>query len=71
MNFYISDCHFGHKNIIAYDQRPFFSVEEMDAAMIQNWQKVVSDNDTVYILGDFCWGKCNYVGKHSGPASGL
>lgn len=56
MNFYISDCHFGHKNIIAYDQRPFFSVEEMDAAMIQNWQKVVSDNDTVYILGDFCWG---------------
>ena len=56
MNFYISDCHFGHKNIISYDKRPFFSVEEMDAAMIQNWQRVVSDNDTVYILGDFCWG---------------
>lgn len=28
MNFYISDCHFGHKNIVAYDHRPFFSVDE-------------------------------------------
>lgn len=55
MNFYISDCHFGHKNIVAYDHRPFFSVDEMDAEMIRNWQSVVSDNDTVYILGDFCW----------------
>ena len=55
MNLYISDCHFGHKNIVAYDHRPFFSVDEMDAEMIRNWQSVVSDNDTVYILGDFCW----------------
>ena len=56
-NFYISDMHFGHKNCIAFDNRPFTSVEEMDAAMIANWNQAVSSGDTVYILGDMCWGK--------------
>ena len=56
-NFYISDLHFGHFNIIRHCNRPFSSSEEMDKALIDNWNKVVSDNDTVYILGDFCFSK--------------
>lgn len=59
MNYYIADTHFGHANIIRYDNRPFKSMEEMDAAMILNWNKVVSSDDTVYILGDFSWHKEN------------
>lgn len=55
MKFYISDLHFGHKNILSYDNRPFFSVEEMNEKLIENWNKVVSDNDEVYILGDIFW----------------
>ena len=55
MNFYISDNHFGHFNIIRYDNRPFDSVEKMDEIMIDRWNEVVVDNDTVYILGDFSW----------------
>lgn len=55
--FYISDMHFGHKNIVRYDNRPFYSTQEMDDALINNWNSVVSDNDTVYILGDFSWYK--------------
>lgn len=53
--FYISDLHFGHFNIIRYDNRPFKSVEEMDNALIKNWNKAVSNEDIVYILGDISW----------------
>ncbi len=55
MNFYIADTHFGHHNVIRYDNRPFRTIAEMDNTMIDNWNKVVGDNDTVYILGDFSW----------------
>lgn len=55
INFYISDTHFGHKNILRYDNRPFFTLSEMEKAIIENWNRVVSKNDTVYILGDFSW----------------
>lgn len=56
-NFYIADLHLGHSNSIKFDNRPFESVKEMDQTLIDNWNKVVSDEDTVYILGDFCWSK--------------
>ena len=57
MNRYIADLHFGHSNIIRFDNRPFGSVEEMNETLINNWNKKVKSNDTTYILGDFCWGK--------------
>ena len=55
MNYYIADTHFGHYNILKHSKRPFTSVEEMDEAIIKNWNDVVTDNDDVYILGDFCF----------------
>lgn len=53
--FYIADLHFGHKNILAYDNRQFLTVDEMDKALIRNWNSVVTQNDIVYILGDISW----------------
>lgn len=53
--FFTSDLHFGHKNILRFDNRPFTTVEEMDAAIISNWNQRVSPKDTVYILGDVSW----------------
>ncbi len=51
--FFIADTHFGDKNIIGYENRPFKNINEMDIALIDNWNGVVSDNDTVFLLGDF------------------
>lgn len=55
MNFYISDTHFGHQNTLAYDNRPFSSVEEHDETLIQNWNDAVNVDDHVYILGDISY----------------
>lgn len=51
--FYISDCHFGHENVIGFDKRPFNDVEEMDQCMMEYWNQCVQKEDEVYILGDF------------------
>ena len=53
--FIISDTHFGHNNIIRFCKRPFIDSDVMDEALIDNWNRVVSKEDTVYVLGDFCY----------------
>lgn len=52
MNYYIADCHFGDEKVIHFSYRPFETVEEMDAAMIRNWNRRINDWDDVYIVGD-------------------
>lgn len=54
--FFTSDTHFCHSNVIKYCKRPFSSIEEMDEALINNWNSVVGPNDYVFHLGDFCFG---------------
>jgi calcineurin-like phosphoesterase family protein len=53
---FISDPHFGHKNIIKYCNRPFLDTEEMDNVIIENYNRTVQDDDLVFWLGDmfFC-----------------
>mgnify|MGYP003302343206 CR=1 FL=1 len=46
MNYYISDIHFGCQN--NYEGRTL----EHDQLIKKNWNEVVHNNDTVYILGD-------------------
>lgn len=58
-DFFTSDLHFGHANIIKYCHRPFATVDEMNKAIIERWNNVVTDTDEVYILGDLALGKLN------------
>lgn len=52
MIYLTSDTHFGHANIIEYSKRPYRHVDEMDEALVENWNRVVTPKDVVYHLGD-------------------
>ena len=53
--FYISDLHFGHSNILTYDNRPFANIEQHDRQLIERWNNTVTNDDDVWILGDISW----------------
>ena len=55
--FFTADTHFGHARIVELCHRPFATVQEMDAALIANWNAVVGPADLVYHVGDFSFAK--------------
>jgi calcineurin-like phosphoesterase family protein len=57
MIFFTADNHFDHANIIRYCFRPFKDKDEMNRAMITNWNLHVKKEDTVYVGGDFMFVK--------------
>lgn len=50
--YFTADPHYFHANIIRYCNRPFHDVQEMNEALIERWNSVVSFGDTVFVLGD-------------------
>lgn len=56
---YIADWHYAHGNILAFDGRPFSSVEEMNAELVRRWNEAVKPGDTIYVLGDMFWCKAD------------
>lgn len=52
MIYITSDLHFGHDRKFMYGPRGFGSIEEADRTVVENWNRIVSDDDTVYVLGD-------------------
>ena len=52
MNYYISDLHLLHENVLRFDNRPFETIENMQETIVNNWNRKVTNGDTVYILGD-------------------
>lgn len=61
MNYYISDLHLGHKNVIYLSKRQFHSIEEMNQTIINNINETVKPEDNLYILGDFAFKSGNPV----------
>ena len=56
MIYLTSDLHFNHNKDFVYDARGFSNVTDMNEAIIQNWNAVVTMEDDVYVLGDVCLG---------------
>ena len=54
----IADTHFGHRKIIEFeaDNRPFATIEEHDAELVDRWNSTVNKQDTVWHLGDVLFG---------------
>ena len=59
----ISDTHFSHFNIIAFCSRPFGGIHEMNEALVERWNNVVTTEDTVIHLGDvtFQWSQIHFT----------
>jgi len=58
----IGDLHLGHKNVIRLCNRPFTTTEEMNEEIIARWNKVVKQDDKVFMLGDFAlWSRTNII----------
>lgn len=62
MDWFTSDYHFNHDNIIRYCNRPFGSAAVMDDWLIKNTNAHVASNDRLICLGDWIFpGRQNYA----------
>lgn len=57
--FFTSDLHFGHRNVLKFCNRPWEDEKQMSKGLIENWNKIVTNNDIVVSLGDFSWWDSN------------
>lgn len=57
IDFFYSDPHFGHANVIRYDERPFRDVEHMTRELVSRYNSVVAPDHTVLWVGDCFFAK--------------
>ena len=70
MNYFCSDQHLFHKNIIKYCNRPFDSVDHMNEEILRRWNEKITPDDTVYVVGDFALGKQDKATEWLSQANG-
>lgn len=60
--YFISDLHFGHKNIINFEPvyRKGKDVDEHNLWLVKQWNSVINKRDVVYVLGDIVFGVDNF-----------
>lgn len=56
---FTSDLHFGHRLVAGH--RGFDSVDEHDAAIVENWKRHVGPSDHVWVLGDIAVSSPTYA----------
>lgn len=68
---FTSDTHYGHTNILTYQNRPFTTIHQHDEALITYHNELVKDRDIVYHLGDFCLGNPQHASRVYKTLNGL
>lgn len=63
-DFFTSDLHFCHANVLKLANRPFKTLEEMHEAFIFDWLMKVKKGDRVFVDGDFGLLKLPYTIKN-------
>lgn len=51
--YFTSDLWLGRENILKIANRPYESLEEMENDIIEKWNSIIKDDDTVYVLNNF------------------
>lgn len=54
--FFSSDYHFNHQKEFIYKPRGFNSIYDMNEAIVERHNKIVTSEDVIYVLGDLCLG---------------
>ena len=67
---FTADTHFGHANVIAYCERPYQTVSEMDERLIESWNQAIRPDDMVNHLGDFTLGGQEQAGAYFARLNG-
>jgi calcineurin-like phosphoesterase family protein len=57
MIYFTADWHIGHDNIIELVSRPFRTMARMEKYIIRNYNAIVKNDDEVYFVGDYVWGR--------------
>ena len=52
MIWFSSDLHFNHDKAFIYEPRGCSSIEEMNTKIVDNFNSVIRESDTLYLLGD-------------------
>lgn len=68
---FTSDTHFFHKTITWIGRgRPWETVDEMNDALVYNWNQSVQKSDRIYHLGDFSFGNREQTDQIIGRLNG-
>lgn len=69
-DFYTSDLHINHQNIITYCSRPFHNIKDQEEKLVRNFNSVVSPDNSTLFLGDMWFRKGHtlpgYMNKYNG-----
>lgn len=70
MLWFTADLHLGHENIIKFSKRPYQSVDEMDQALLDNWNECVKETDDIVVIGDLAFFQASNLKRWMNQANG-